>query len=47
MLVRSFLQPHARKYRHIPLFKDQSKFFHFNPAEKLKGNVEMLLEVVV
>ncbi len=47
MLVRSFLQPHARKYRHIPLFKDQAKFFHFNPAEKLKGNIEMLLEVVV
>lgn len=41
--VLSFLKPHSRKYRHIPLFKDQSKFFHFNPATELKHTIEMIM----
>lgn len=44
MRLKSWLKPHARKYRHIPLFKDQAKFFHFNPAETLKHTVEMILK---
>ncbi len=44
MRLYSWLKPHSRKYRHIPLFKDQAKFFHFNPAEKLKHNAEVILQ---
>lgn len=44
MKLSSWLKPHARKYRHIPLFRDQAKFFHFNPAEKLKHNVEVIFQ---
>lgn len=42
--IHSFMKPNARKYRHIPLFKDQSKFFYFNPAEKLAGNIELIVQ---
>lgn len=42
--VISYLKPNARKYRHIPLFKDQSKFFFYNPADKLKWNIELIVE---
>lgn len=41
--IESYLKPHARKYRHVPLFKDQAKFFYYNPPEKLVGNVEMIV----
>lgn len=43
--VVSYLRPNARKYRHIPLFKDQAKFFYYNPAEKLVSNIELISEV--
>ena len=42
--VVSYLRPPARKYRHIPLFKDQAKFWHFNPAEKLQHNIELIVK---
>lgn len=38
----SYLKPGIRKWRHIPLFKDQAKFFHYNPPEKLREGVEMI-----
>lgn len=44
MRVVSFRRPGVRKYRHIPLFKDQAKFFHFNPAEKLVATCELIVE---
>lgn len=43
MVIESYLKPHLRKYRHIPLFKDQAKFFHFNPAESLVKTFEMIV----
>lgn len=43
LTIQSFLKPHSRKYRHIPLFKTQSKFFYFNPAESLKNNIELIV----
>ncbi len=43
--VVSWLKPHLRKYRHAPLFKDQAKFFYFNPPTKLAGNIELIVEV--
>jgi hypothetical protein len=43
--VVSYLKPHLRKYRHTPLFKDQAKFFYFNPPTKLAGNIELIVEV--
>lgn len=39
----SFLKPPSRKWRHIPLFKSQSLFFHYNPAEKLSQSTEIIL----
>jgi hypothetical protein len=41
--VYSFLKPPARKWRHIPLFKDQAKFFHYNTSEKLQQCVELIV----
>jgi hypothetical protein len=38
----SFYKPNSKKYRHIPLFKDQQKFFYYNPLEKLKEITEMI-----
>lgn len=46
-VVVSYLRPPARKYRHIPLFKDQAKFFHFNPAGKLQHNIELIVKEVL
>lgn len=43
MMIESYMKPHLRKYRHIPLFKDQAKFFHFNPAETLNKTFEMIV----
>ena len=44
MGVVSLCYPGLRKWRHIPLFKSQAKFFHFNPKESLKGVPETVLE---
>lgn len=44
MRAVSYIMPLSKKYKHIPLFKDQAKFFYFNPSEKLKSNPEILLE---
>lgn len=41
--VVSYFRPPARKYRHCPLFRDQSLFFRYNPPEKLKNTFEMIL----
>lgn len=43
-LVISILKPNARKWKHIPLFKDQSKFFYFNNSEKLSRCFEIIVE---
>jgi hypothetical protein len=43
-VIESYMKPHLRKYRHIPLFKDQAKFFHFNPAETLNKTFEMIIK---
>ncbi|MGB5686408.1 MAG: PIG-L family deacetylase [Candidatus Electrothrix sp.] len=45
--VLSFMRPNARKYRHIPLFKDQAKFFYYNPSDVLKYNIELIVEDVL
>ncbi|RKX64318.1 MAG: hypothetical protein DRP42_06555, partial [Tenericutes bacterium] len=42
--VVSFMRPNARKYRHTKIFKDQSKFFFYNPPENLKHNIELIVE---
>jgi len=42
-IIASYLKPHAKKYRHFTLFKDQAKFFHFNPPAKLVGNIELIV----
>jgi len=42
--VVSFMKPHARKWRHIPLFKDQSKFFFYNTKEGLQQCIELILK---
>lgn len=42
--VLSYKHPGKRKYRHIPLFKDQSKFFYFNNEEKLLQTFEMVVQ---
>jgi hypothetical protein len=41
--VISYLRPHSNKYRHCPLFRDQAKFFFYNPPEKLKHSFELIL----
>ena len=41
--VVSYRKPGVRKYRHIPLFKDQAKFYHYNPAEKLIQTCELIV----
>lgn len=41
--VVSYRKPGARKYRHIPLFKDQAKFYHYNPPEKLIQTCELIV----
>ena len=42
--VVSFMKPNARKWRHIPLFKSQSKFFFYNPKETLVQCIELILK---
>jgi hypothetical protein len=41
--VVSYRKPGIRKYRHIPLFKDQAKFYHYNPPEKLVQTCELIV----
>jgi hypothetical protein len=41
--VVSYCKPGIRKYRHIPLFKDQAKFYHYNPPEKLVQTCELIV----
>lgn len=41
--IYSYTKPQMRKWRHIPIFKTQAKFFHFNPAEKLNRTFEMIV----
>ncbi len=41
--VVSFRRPGVRKYRHIPLFKDQAKFYHYNPVDKLIQTCELVV----
>ena len=38
----SYLVPNKRKLRHIPLFKDQSKFFYFDT-----GSIEKIIEMIL
>lgn len=41
--VVSFRKPMKRKYRHAAIFKDQSRFFHYNPPDKLDRCVELIV----
>ena len=41
--VVSYRRPGVRKYRHIPLFRDQAKFYHYNPVEKLLQTCELIV----
>lgn len=41
--IVSYRKCGMRKFRHIPLFKDQSSFFHYNPAEKLMQTMELIV----
>jgi hypothetical protein len=41
MTVESYLKPPARKWRHVPLFTAQAKFFHYN--EKFLPQITELL----
>ena len=43
MEVESYRKSSVRKWRHIPHFKDQSKFFWMNPAEKLQQCFELVV----
>ncbi|MEK0326123.1 MAG: hypothetical protein QQN63_10515 [Nitrosopumilus sp.] len=36
MYLYSICFPPKRKWRHVPIFKSQSKFFHFNPMADFK-----------
>lgn len=42
--IISYMRPSAHKYRHIRLFKDQAKFFFYNPVDKLKAGIELIIE---
>jgi LmbE family N-acetylglucosaminyl deacetylase len=44
MRVVSYFKPTIHKYKHIRLFKDQGRFWHFNPPESLKHNPELIVE---
>lgn len=41
--IEFFRKPGARKWRHVPLFKDQAKFFYYNPIESLRETFEMVV----
>lgn len=42
-VVCSFRPGSRRKYRHIPLFRDQGRFFHYNPVERLERLPELIV----
>jgi hypothetical protein len=41
--IVSIRYPSKRKWRSIPIFKSQAKFFHFNPAESLERIPEIIV----
>ena len=43
--VVSYRKPGIRKYRHVPIFKDQAKFYHYNPPAKLVQACELIVKV--
>lgn len=43
MEVVSYEKPPARKWRHVPIFTAQAKFFYFHPAESLKAAIELVV----
>ncbi len=44
MKIVSYIKPSMHKWRHIKYFKDQSKFWHYNPPEKLRECFELIVE---
>lgn len=42
MTVVSYRKPHARKWRHCTLFRDQQRFFYFN-RDRLKETFELIV----
>lgn len=42
--IASILKPGKAKWRHIPLFKDQAKFFFYNGIESLSNCFELIVE---
>jgi hypothetical protein len=46
-VVVSFLKPNFRKWKHISIFKSQSKFFFNNPPEKLRECVELIVSNMI
>jgi hypothetical protein len=43
MKIESYLTPPSRKWKHVPLFKSQQLFFHYNPPEKLRNCPEVIV----
>jgi len=43
-VIESVLFPHARKWRHIPIFQSQAKFFHFNDGLKTSRIPEIVIQ---
>lgn len=41
--VVSWLRPHGRKWRHAKLFKDQARFFYYNPPEEMTNMAEVIV----
>lgn len=41
--ILDIYKPGARKWRHIPLFRDQSKFFFYNNVEALSKTFELVV----
>ena len=45
MTVVSYKKPSIRKWKHMPLFKTQQLFFHYNPKEKLQQCFELIVRM--
>jgi hypothetical protein len=43
--IESFLKPDMRKWRHIPLFRDQQFYFYRNGPEKLRECFELIVRL--
>lgn len=43
MVIQSIVFPPKIKWRHIPIYKSQGMFFHFNKMEDFKGLPEIIL----